>query len=500
MAEPITVLVIDDDEVDRMSVRRTLRGAGIEAQVVECATVAAAFDQLNAREFDCIFLDFHLPDGTGLEVLRRLQLAAFRAPVIVMTGQGDEETAVEMMKAGAADYIPKSGATVERLRTAVPAVLRVFRAEQGLRDAEERLRIAVDAAEIGTWDYNPETQIGLWSQRTREIFGVPADAIIDIDLINTLIHPDDNHIRSEAMANALSADGTGEYKAEYRIIRPDGSLRWIRATGRSLIRGTGAARKVTRIIGTISDITPQKLAEESLVEAVKMRDDVLAIVSHDLRNPLNTVIASAYLMTDLPLTPEQVAKQLEIIKRTGHHMNRLLQDLLDVSRIDAGRFNVDPAPIDPASIVTDTCAQFEQQVSSKQQAISCSLPDALPNICADRERLAQVFSNLISNAIRHTGQDGRIEIAATVAGDDVEFSVSDNGSGIPAEDLPFIFERFWQARRARRMGAGLGLAIVKGIVEAHGGRIRVESETGRGTTFYFTIPAIPAATLVTAEA
>lgn len=484
MAEALRILIVDDDDVDRVAVRRSLKRAGFDVEAAEAASAAAAAEQLRQGRFDCVFLDYNLPDGTGLELLQRIGAITERTPVIILTGQGDEQLAVELMKAGAADYIPKSALSPDLLRQNLPAVIRAFRAERELRETEERLRLAVESAEIGTWDLDLLSGEIRWSQRIREILGLDADTPARQEALYTLVHPDDRPMVEDAVQRALAERSTG-FRSEYRVICPDGELRWVRATGRVVVANT----RPIRFIGTLMDITAERQAAADLEEAVHIRDEVLAIVSHDLRNPLNTVLACASLLTDLPLSPEQVQKQIEIIKRTGHQMNRLLQDLLDVSRIEAGRLWVETTPFDPAPLLLETCALFEQQAATRQQTLVCEPEEGISPVQADRERISQIFSNLVSNAIRYTPEGGQIVLRARNADAFVEFSVADNGPGIPPDELPHIFERFWQARRARRMGAGLGLAIVKGIVEAHDGTLQVESQPGAGTTFTFRIPA-----------
>ena len=489
MTDRLRVIIVDDDDVDRIAVKRCLRQAGFELEAEEAASATAAISLLTTHAFDCVFLDYNLPDATGLELLNTIAAAGLRVPVVAMTGQGDEQIAVELMKAGASDYIPKNALSADRLKT-LPAVIRGYRAEQELRETEERLRLALESARIGTWETNPVTGERTWSLRTREIFGVGPDYVPAHSAFADFCHPEDCARVAHSIEAVLDPNSTADFSEEYRIVRADGAIRWVRATGRAVFRGHGSARTAIRFLGTVMDVTEQKEAANALEEAVRMRDEVLAIVSHDLRNPLNTVLASASLLTDLPLTPEQVQKQIEIIKRTGTQMNRLLQDLLDVSRIDAGRLWIEPLPINPAQLISDTCAMFESQAAAKAQTLTCDVAPELPIIRADRERILQVFSNLLSNSIRLTPAEGAIIVRAEPREDVIVFSVTDTGPGIPPDDLPHLFERFWQARHARRIGAGLGLAIVKGIVEAHGGRITVESEVGRGTTFSFAIPVV----------
>jgi PAS domain S-box-containing protein len=225
-------------------------------------------------------------------------------------------------------------------------------------------------------------------------------------------------------------------------------------------------------------------------QATQARDEVLSIVSHDLRNPLNTIIMSAGFLLEFAGTGANGSdtRQLAIIKRQAEQMNRMIHDLLDVARIEAGRLAVEERKEDPASLLREACEAAQRLAESEALTVSNEAEPDLPPVCADRQRVLQVMSNLIGNAIRFTPADGRITLEARRDGEYVRFSVSDTGTGIDAADLPHLFERFYQARQNRRGGAGLGLSISKGIVEAHGGRIGVESEPGRGTTVFFTLP------------
>ena len=235
------------------------------------------------------------------------------------------------------------------------------------------------------------------------------------------------------------------------------------------------------------------LLYEEAQRATRARDDVLAIVSHDLRNPINTIqMSTSFLLdvlaenpagTDIPLVP-----QLQVMQRATRRANALIQDLLDVSRIDAGTLAVATTAIEGSMLIRDAVLELDPLVSGKKLVFEHDWtgPDIL--LAADRSRIGQVFSNLVGNAIKFTPAGGTVRIEGRSRGDAAEFDVIDSGNGIPPEHLPHLFDRFWQASQTSRTGAGLGLFIVKGIVDAHGGQIHVESVAGTGTRFRFTIP------------
>ena len=251
-----------------------------------------------------------------------------------------------------------------------------------------------------------------------------------------------------------------------------------------------------RVVGDLASLSLRRvmLLEESarrsdeLKRAVRVRDEVLGIVSHDLRNPINTVMLAAGLLLEARLPEEQQRRQLEIITRAAGRMNRLIQDLLDVARMESGRLAVERVPQPVAPMVREAVESHRSQAEERSLTLTCAAEDDLPIVEADRDRVLQVFSNLVGNAIKFTPPGGTIGVHAECREGEVVLSVRDTGMGIAGEELTHLFEPYWQASRTAHLGAGLGLSIAKGIVEAHGGQIWVESEPGSGSTFWFTLP------------
>jgi signal transduction histidine kinase len=193
-------------------------------------------------------------------------------------------------------------------------------------------------------------------------------------------------------------------------------------------------------------------------------------------------------LLEAPLPEDKRKAQVGIIRRAVAGMSRLIADLLDVTQATSGKLRVHPAPLEVAAICDDARLMFASLLEGKHQQFRCSVDPLAGPVLADRDRIAQVLANLVGNAHKFTPEGGRIEVRADAVEAAVRFTVSDTGPGLAAEDLPHVFDRFWQARRVRRGGVGLGLPITKGIIDAHGGRIWVESSAGVGTTFYFTLP------------
>lgn len=234
--------------------------------------------------------------------------------------------------------------------------------------------------------------------------------------------------------------------------------------------------------------------------ATRSRDEMLAVVSHDLRDPLNTIsLALGMLEQTMPSVDETSRQQLDIIGRSVRRADRLIHDLLDVARLEAGRLRLDRRRISSREVASEAVESHRSQAQANGQELVGELPAGLPDIWADRDRLLQVFGNLLGNSIKFTPEHGRITVGAETQDGSVRFWVRDTGRGIPADQLPHLFDPFWQVGR-RGEGAGLGLAIARGIVEAHGGRIRAESTVGVGTTISFTIPVAEGGERSAAEA
>ena len=262
------------------------------------------------------------------------------------------------------------------------------------------------------------------------------------------------------------------------------------ASGRKF-RDTDVVR--ARTLGDLTSLALRRVrlmeeereAKEKAEAAVRVRDETLGIVSHDLRNPLTKIALSADLLVDS--IPSEQRDLIETIRSSARQMERLIQDLLDVARLEAGRFSVDAKLIEVGPLLREVCDTHAAIAKQKNQRIVCDIGD-LPRICADRDRLVQVFGNLIGNAIKFTPERGLISVEASHVRNAVQFVVRDTGVGIPEADLSKVFTPYWQAKKTAHMGAGLGLAIVRGIIDAHGGDVWAQNAYGGGAIFTFTIP------------
>ena len=258
----------------------------------------------------------------------------------------------------------------------------------------------------------------------------------------------------------------------------------ILATGFMSTRLTNVFRRVI-----MNEVTRLRLATlyNDARQAVTAREDVLKIVSHDLRNPLNTIAMTADLIREERIPDAERNKYIDMILRSGHRMNRMIQDLLDVARLERGQLAIEPVAARLGSVVDDAIEMMAPIALERGVALESELEADLPPVMADPERIVQLFSNLVGNALKFTPTGGAVCIRAYRQGDRVRVSVRDTGPGIATTEIDNIFASFWQANKSDRRGIGLGLTIARAIVEAHGESIGVESTPGSGAEFWFTL-------------
>lgn len=513
---PLRILVVEDDELDRRAVRRCLQQCGIAVTVEYASSAQETLQGIASAGYDCVLLDYYIPGVAGLALFQKIREVAPNMPVVIFTGRGDEDIAVELMKAGAADYLPKASLTAERLASSLRHVIELSevaearrRAEEELRAQEARFRTLVNAIPQLAWMADRTLARYWFNDRWYDYTGTSFEEVRGWGWQK--VHHSD-YLQRVLESMQRSFDAGAPWEETYPLRGRDGTYRWF--LSRALpIRGEDGS--IASWLGTNTDITEQKNAEaereralaleqqlrSQAERATRARDEVMAIVVHDLRNPMNTILTSATIIGDSlekraekgvdisnPALATDLKTCVETIQSSIKTMDRLIYDLLDVSRMEAGSFSIQQTHVDIDLLLEETLKLCESQARAKRISISAEIPAGLPPVNGDRDRLEQVLSNLLGNAFKFTPEGGRVMVRARKVDDSVQITVEDSGPGIPASDLPRIFDSYWRGDRASRDGAGLGLAICKGIVEAHGGTIWVESVLGRGTTFHFTVP------------
>ncbi len=493
--ERLRILVVDDDEVDRKAVLRALAGTHLQVDVMEASDVAAAQKALRENEFDCVLVDYYLPGGDGTDVIKAVGAAAGAPPFIVLTGRGDEQLAVELMKSGASDYLPKNGLDASVLAPSIRRALRVARAEGTAKRAHAELETqALQLQELAAASIRVHAALSV-----ADTLSVTADAARRLlaahAALTTLDVPGGAPtVHSSVAAGYRSLDearAAGVSWLEAPLLAHDG-VRLGSVAVADPLRGSfrGSDETVLKQLAQAASIALEKTRLfKAVQEASRMRDDVLAIVSHDLRSPLNTISMSAGLLREDVGAGELAL--VERIDRSVKRMNRLIADLLDASCIDEGKLAVVPRREHASAIIREAVDGIEPIAAARGCRVECAQVDESALVLADRHRLLQVFSNLLGNALKFSPPEGVVTIDLQTTNAFAVFSVIDQGPGIEAEHLGRLFDRYYKANAASREGAGLGLFIVRGIVEAHKGNIRVESARGRGTRMVFTIPLAP---------
>ncbi len=359
------------------------------------------------------------------------------------------------------------------------------RAEDELRAGEARWRALAEGMPQLVWATRPDGWCDYLSGQWEEFTGVPVAALLGFRWPDVL-HPDD---RDATFARWQAAvDGKTDYDVEYRIRRRDGVYRWFKVRGVPVRDDAG---RVVQWIGSSTDIDDRKRAEETLREADRRKDEFLATLAHELRNPLAPIRNAIQVVK---LTDDRAVRERarEMMDRQLGHMVRLIDDLLDMSRITRGKLDLRNERVDVSTIVTQAVETVRPLVEAAGHDLSVALPTGPVYLDGDPVRLAQVFSNLLNNAAKYTEAGGRIRLAVERQGSDVVVGVRDTGVGIPADMLPRVFDLFTQVDSARKWaqgGLGIGLTLVRRLVEMHGGSVEARSDgPGKGSEFVVRLP------------
>lgn len=380
------------------------------------------------------------------------------------------------------------------------------RSQHRIVEQEEWLRMAIVAGDLGTFDYYPEEDRIIWTPRVYEMYGLTVGQPMSLRAALRCIHPDDRVVIRQRLDQLVTRDGDGAYVSTYRVVHPDGSIRWLRSQGKATFTGDGENRRIARMVGTTMDVTDRVEAEaqrsrllsresearEAAEHTSKLKDEFLSALSHELRTPLNAILGWVQLLRlDVAMDDKERAEGMGVIERNARAQLRMIEDLLDMNRLDSGRIQLRRQKLD---LVKSTRATLESvMISAQQSGIQLELiaPVEL-TLMADEGRVRQMLLNLLDNSIKFTPRGGHVQVRLSRQGQQVQMVVTDTGQGITAEFLPHLFERFRQADSSisrRHGGLGLGLGIARQIVILHGGTITATSEgQGKGTTFTIVLP------------
>ena len=359
-------------------------------------------------------------------------------------------------------------------------------AEEALRESEAKFRIIADAMPQMVWSTRADGYHDYYNQQWYDFTGVPVGST-DGKLWNGMFHPDD-HDRSWALWHHSLA--TGEtYEIQYRLRHHLGEYRW--TLGRALpVRDTSG--RITRWMGTCTDIHAQKLAEEELKESSRRKDEFLAMLAHELRNPLAPISTAAELIKLISPEERRIQQASDIISRQVSYMTHLVDDLLDVSRVTRGLTELQKETVDLKTIIHSALEQVRPLIEARRHELRLRIGTTDAYVLGDKTRLVQVIANILNNAAKYTPQGGEISLALEFKESDARICISDNGSGIAPSLLPHVFDLFTQGARTSdraQGGLGLGLALVKSLTTLHNGWVEATSEgVGQGSTFTIGLP------------
>ena len=483
------ILNVDDNDGARYAKSRILSRAGFE--VIEAANGTQALELARASLPDLVLLDVKLPDINGFEVCRQIKASPETAAILVLQTSAAAVQSIDRIRgldSGADSYLIEPIEPAE-LIAHVRALLRVRRAEGALRESEERFRQMAENIDDVFWMLDPATDQLLYvSPAYHRLWGDPA----------TLpqpgpahwagrVHPEDEAMVEAAYRELVS--GT-PYEIEYRIVRPNGTMRWV-AERAFPVRDSRDL--IYRLAGVVNDISERKANEMVLRDADRRKDEFLAMLAHELRNPL-APIRNAIELLDPSRAPttQNFETMREVIGRQVRHLSRLVDDLLDVARITQGKITLRQENVSLAAAIEAAVETVAPALAKKAHTVKTEMPDDSLYIVGDGVRIAQVLGNILSNAVKYTPQEGEILIDVRESDEDVQITVRDNGVGMSAETIPHIFDLFVQSQNSLERsegGLGIGLPLARTLVELHGGQIQAFSAgAGQGSEFVVRLP------------
>lgn len=508
------ILLVDDREENLLALEAVL--CNPDYNLVQVTSGEQALSALLHSDFAVILLDVQMPGMDGFEtaLLIKKREKSEQIPIIFLTAiHKDELHSIKGYEVGGVDYIYKPF-DPNSLRSKVAIYVNIYRKNQDLEKRAESLLAsekAVQDRKLVELEVETQSRFELLAEAIPQIVWT-TDALGIPDYLNQRwydftgatprqsesiewfqwIHPDD---REKTYQNWTRASETGQFQpTEHRIRRKDGVYQW-HLTRATPLKNTN--KNIVKWFGTCTNIEDQKQAESKLKKselqlkkAVQARQELLAVVSHDLRNPISAIqlnVQMAQRLAESP-APQNLRKQLERIKASALRANQLIHDLLDSAQIDSGHLKLDLKKENFIGVLDEVLEMLK--ASAREKSIQL-IQEAPPQECwveCDHHRLHQALSNLISNAIKFTPNGGTVRASVICTHSGINIDIVDNGIGISEEFLPHIFDRYWKAKKSSHTGVGLGLSITKGIVEAHGGQVLVKSSPSQGSTFTLKLP------------
>jgi PAS domain S-box-containing protein len=548
------ILIVDDQPRNLDALEVMLAPA--DCVVVRAESPEEALLRLLKDDFAAIILDIRMPGMSGIELatLIKQRRRSQHVPILFLTAHMvGEQDVLKGYEVGGVDYLSKP-VNGDILRSKVAVFIDTFRkaiklaelnealereiaerqraqdgleaanrelerrvdertsalvrAHQGVRENEERLRMAMEVAQVAAWEWRLSSGQMAWSTDPELLFGLPPGSLgIDMRLFR-VVHPEDRERVQEAITRGLK---TGAYEAEYRIICPDATARWITDRGRVIMDGDA-----DRMVGVARDITAEREAAQERERLLRseaaarreaehqsrLKDEFLATLSHELRTPMNAILGwLAILDSGKPI--REIHSALAVIRRNAQLQAKLIDDLLDMNRLISGNIVLERSDVDMTALVQATMQSLLPIAQQKTVQLLAVVESGTGTIMGDGRRVQQVLWNIVHNAIKFTPAGGRVELRVQRTGDQIVITVQDTGKGISPSFLPYVFERFRQEDSTTTrefFGLGLGLAIAKQLIELHGGSISASSlGEARGATFVVRLPCSVATSVTVAS-
>ncbi|RYD31134.1 MAG: response regulator, partial [Verrucomicrobiaceae bacterium] len=493
--EPFHILIIEDSPDDRSDIRRMLLlGSDRHYRFTEAVSGGDALKQIAGfdRPPDCILLDFHLPDMDALEILELLRDGGelTQAPVIVLTGS--KESGASVIPAGAQDYQGKSWITPEGLNRAVENARERYTLAKERLDAMHALQASEEFSRT-VFQSSPDCVKILDTDGVLLDVNEPGRCLLELDspeqLIGTVWHENWPVENREQVREAVESAVRGN------VARFDGFCPTARGNPRWWDVQVSAVRlpdgPINRLVVVSRDVTASKDAEMELTQSARRKDEFLAMLAHELRNPLAPLLTGMEIISRNPEDSGTVRQIGDMMKRQVNQMSHLIDDLLDVSRITNNKVELQLQPISLHAVLLQALESVRPLVDERKHSLTVDQPRQDVSLVADHHRLTQVVSNLLTNAAKYTPPGGRILVTAGIsAAGGLDITVKDSGQGIAAESQSRIFNLFDQGPAGEREGLGIGLTLVRSLVEMHGGTVSVSSEgIGKGSEFRVQLPA-----------
>jgi PAS domain S-box-containing protein len=543
--EDVTLLIVDDEPRNLDALEAMLDGSG--CRLVRAQSADEALLAMLRQDFAAIILDIRMPGISGIDLahLIKQRKRSQHVPILFLTAHLlDDEDVLRGYGVGAVDYLSKP-VNANILRSKVAVFVDLFRktrslaalndalqneiterqkaqealqeaneelelrvaqrtaalsiAHRGAVESEERLRLAMEVAEIAAWQWDLATDQMEWSADPEALFGFPAGAFGPELRIFRRLHPDDVPRVTAAIELART---TGQYECEYRAVRPDKSVVWITERGRIVRADDGTPQ---RVVGVSRDVSAQREAAQQRERLLlserhardeaerqsRLKDEFLATLSHELRTPMNAILGWLSMLAS-GRGVRDTEHVISVIRRNAEAQAKLIEDLLEMNKLMSGTVRLEIAPVDVSASVYGAIQALQPAADAKGVQLVTDLQTMPAEILADNRRFQQILWNLLHNAVKFTSSGGRVMVSAAAEDGCMRIVVEDTGQGISPEFLPHVFERFRQADPSTTRGAwglGLGLSIAKHLVELHGGNIVAASDgVGMGSVFAVRLP------------